>query len=158
MMKLKMSGGGNNQDLIEKVHSSFEEKERILEDLKLRLQKSQDLAASIDAKNQEIKLAMADKPLNEIEQSFAREQMRSIDLDEKEERLTMRRKSKFQCESCNITTVGFEQYKKHLAGKRHKTHQKLHCETCNVEIIGGEQYNKHLEGKKHKKKCVSVNV
>ena len=153
-----MSGGGNNQDLIEKAHSSFKEKERILEDLKLRLQKSQDLAASMDAKNQEIKLAMADKPLNEIEQSFARKQMRSIDLDEKEERLTMRRKSKFQCESCNITTVGFEQYKKHLAGKRHKTHQKLHCETCNVEIIGGEQYNKHLEGKKHKKKCVSVNV
>ena len=76
MMKLKMSGGGNNQDLIEKVHSSFEEKERILEDLKLRLQKSQDLAASIDAKNQEIKLAMADKPLNEIEKSPAKEQMR----------------------------------------------------------------------------------
>jgi len=92
MMKLKMSGGGNNQDLIEKVHSSFEEKERILEDLKLRLQKSQDLAASIDAKNQEIKLAMADKPLNEIEQSLAREQMRSMDLDEKEERLTMRQR------------------------------------------------------------------
>merc|ERR1711953_1092631 len=92
MMKLKMSGGGNNQDLIEKVHSSFEEKERILEDLKLRLQKSQDLAASMDAKNQEIKLAMADKPLNEIEQSLAREQMRSMDLDEKEERLTMRQR------------------------------------------------------------------
>ena len=92
MMKLKMSGGGNNQDLIEKVHSSFEEKEKILEDLKLRLQKSQDLAASIDAKNQEIKLAMADKPLNEIEQSLAREQMRSMDLDEKEERLTMRQR------------------------------------------------------------------
>ena len=92
MMKLKMSGGGNNQDLIEKVHSSFEEKEKILEDLKLRLQKSQDFAASIDAKNQEIKLAMADKPLNEIEQSLAREQMRSMDLDEKEERLTMRQR------------------------------------------------------------------
>ena len=92
MMKLKMSGGGNNQDLIEKAHSSFKEKERILEDLKLRLQKSQDLAASIDAKNQEIKLAMADKPLNEIEQSLAREQMRSMDLDEKEERLTMRQR------------------------------------------------------------------
>merc|ERR1719242_1059232 len=92
MMKLKMSGGGNNQDLIEKVHSSFEEKERILEDLKLRLQKSQDLAASMDAKNQEIELAMADKPLNEIEQSLAREQMRSMDLDEKEERLTMRQR------------------------------------------------------------------
>jgi len=50
------------------------------------------LAASIDAKNQEIKLAMADKPLNEIEQSLAREQMRSMDLDEKEERLTMRQR------------------------------------------------------------------
>ena len=34
------------------------------------------LAASIDAKNQEIKLAMADKPLNEIEKSPAKEQMR----------------------------------------------------------------------------------
>ena len=50
------------------------------------------LAASIDAKNQEIKLAMADKSLNEIEQSLAREQMRSMDLDEKEERLTMRQR------------------------------------------------------------------
>ena len=92
MMKLKMSGGGNNQDLIEKVHSSFEEKERILEDLKLRLQKSQDLAASMDAKNQEIELAMADKPLNEIEQSLAREQMRSMDLDKKEKRLAKSKK------------------------------------------------------------------
>ena len=34
------------------------------------------LAASIDAKNQEIKLAMADRPLNEIEKSPAKEQMR----------------------------------------------------------------------------------
>merc|ERR1711997_835528 len=37
MMKLKMSGEGN-QELTEKVHSSFEEKEKILEDLKLILQ------------------------------------------------------------------------------------------------------------------------
>ena len=50
------------------------------EDLKLRLLKFQDLAASID------KLAMADIPLNEIEQSLAKEQMGSMDLDEKEER------------------------------------------------------------------------
>ena len=34
------------------------------------------LAASIDAKNQEIKLAMPDEPLNEIEKSPAKEQMR----------------------------------------------------------------------------------
>ena len=50
------------------------------EDLKLRLLKFQDLAASID------KLALADIPLNEIEQSLAKEQMGSMDLDEKEER------------------------------------------------------------------------
>ena len=153
MMKLKMSGGGNNQDLIEKVHSSIKEKERILENLKLRLQKSQDLAASIDAKNQEIKLAMADKPLSEIEQSLAREQMRSVDLDEKEERLTMRqRKSKFQCELCNVKIVGIVQYNIHLAGKKHQKNYKLHCELCNVDIIGEDQYNIHIKGKKHKKK------
>ena len=48
--------------------------------LKLRLLKFQNLAASID------KLALADIPLNEIEQSLAKEQMGSMDLDEKEER------------------------------------------------------------------------
>ena len=164
MMKLKMSGGGNNQDLIEKVHSSFEEKERILEDLKLRLQKSQDLAASIDAKNQEIKLAMADKSLNEIEQSLAREQMRSMDLDKKEKRLAKSKKKienqrKFKCELCDIEIVGEKQYNIHLASKKHqKTHKKFKCESCNVEIIGQEQYNRHIKGKTHKKKCVSVNV
>ena len=47
------------QELIEKVHSSFEEKEKILEDLKLRLQKSRDMVASVlyhvsvEAKNRE---------------------------------------------------------------------------------------------------------
>ena len=164
MMKLKMSGGGNNQDLIEKAHSSFKEKERILEDLKLRLQKSQDLAASIDAKNQEIKLAMADKPLNEIEQSLAREQMRSMDLDKKEKRLAKSKKKienqrKFKCELCDIEIVGEKQYNIHLASKKHqKTHKKFKCESCNVEIIGEEQYNRHIKGKTHKKKCVSVNV
>ena len=164
MMKLKMSGGGNNQDLIEKVHSSFEEKERILEDLKLRLQKSQDLAASMDAKNQEIKLAMADKPLNEIEQSLAREQMRSMDLDKKEKRLAKSKKKienqrKFQCELCDVEIVGKEQYNIHLASKKHqKTHKKFKCESCNVEIVGEEQYNRHIKGKTHKKKCVSVNL
>ena len=91
MMKLKMSGGGN-QELIEKVHSSFEEKEKILEDLKLRLQKSRDMAASVEAKNRKIEIAMADKPMNEIEQSLVREQTRSMDLDEKEERLVLRQR------------------------------------------------------------------
>ena len=91
MMKLKMSGGGN-QELIEKVHSSFEEKEKILEDLKLRLQKSRDVVASLEAKNREIEVAMADKPMNEIEQSIEREQTRSMDLDEKEERLVLRQR------------------------------------------------------------------
>jgi len=79
MMKLKMSG---------------EEKEERLT-MRQRMAMPPDngrLAASIDAKNQEIKLAMADKPLNEIEQSLAREQMRSMDLDEKEERLAMRQR------------------------------------------------------------------
>ena len=91
MMKLKMSGEGNHE-LIEKVHSSFEEKEKILEELKLRLKKSQDLAISMEAKNQGIEFAMADRSLNEIEQSLAREQMRSMDLDEKDERLAIRQR------------------------------------------------------------------
>merc|ERR1712062_74904 len=91
MMKLKMSGEGN-QELIEKVHSSFEEKEKILEDLKLRLQKSRDVVASVEAKNREIEIAMADRPMNEIEQSLEREQTRSMDLDEKEERLVLRQR------------------------------------------------------------------
>ena len=91
MMKLKMSGG-ENQDIFEKVHSSFEEKEKILEELKLRLKKSQDLAISLEAKNQGIKSAMADRSLNDIEQSLAREQMRSMDLDEKDERLAIRQR------------------------------------------------------------------
>merc|ERR1711981_94543 len=63
MMKLKMSG---------------EEKEERLT-MRQRMAMPPDngrLAASIDAKNQEIKLAMADKPLNEIEKSPAKEQMR----------------------------------------------------------------------------------
>jgi len=79
MMKLKMSG---------------EEKEERLTMRQCMAMPPDNgrLAASIDAKNQEIKLAMADKPLNEIEQSLAREQMRSMDLDEKEERLTMRQR------------------------------------------------------------------
>ena len=80
------------QELIEKVHSSFEEKEKILEDLKLKLQKSRDVVASLEAKNREIEVAMADKPMNEIEQSLEREQTRSMDLDEKEERLVLRQR------------------------------------------------------------------
>merc|ERR1719479_373876 len=91
MMKLKMSGG-EYQDIFEKVHSSFEEKEKILKELKLRLKKSQDLAISMEAKNQGIKSAMADRSLNDIEQSLAREQMRSMDLDEKDERLAIRQR------------------------------------------------------------------
>merc|ERR1712141_183857 len=91
MMKLKMSGG-ENQDIFEKVHSSFEEKEKILEELKLRLKKSQDLAVSMEAKYREIEFAMADKSLNEIEQSLAREQIRSMDLDEKDERFAIRQR------------------------------------------------------------------
>ena len=92
MMKLKMSGVNGNQDIFEKVHSSFEEKEKILEELKLRLKKSQAMAVSMEAKNREIEFAMADKSLNEIEQSLAREQMRSMDLDEKDERLAIRQR------------------------------------------------------------------
>ena len=87
-----MSGVNGNQDIFEKVHSSFEEKEKILEELKLRLKKSQAMAVSMEAKNREIEFAMADKSLNEIEQSLVREQMRSMDLDEKDERLAIRQR------------------------------------------------------------------
>merc|ERR1712076_80806 len=53
--------------ILEELKCSMDLDEK--EDLKLRLLKFQDLAASID------KLAMADIPLNEIEQSLAKEQM-----------------------------------------------------------------------------------
>ena len=59
----------------------------------IETQKSQGLATFMEAKNQEIEFTMADKLLNEIrrlKQNLTKEQMQSMNMVEKEERLTIR--------------------------------------------------------------------
>ncbi|CAI9570568.1 unnamed protein product [Staurois parvus] len=69
------------------------------------------------------------------------------------------------CDICKISCAGYQTYKEHLEGQKHKkkelsvtaqipmrgAHTQLHCQLCDISCTGPDAYAAHIKGAKHQK-------
>ncbi|KAM5192093.1 zinc finger RNA-binding protein 2 isoform 2-T2 [Mantella aurantiaca] len=69
------------------------------------------------------------------------------------------------CDICRISCAGYQTYKEHLEGQKHKkkelavttqvpvrgVHTQLHCQLCDISCTGPDAYTAHIKGAKHQK-------
>ena len=89
-LTLKLNQVSGDTDAGEKMKDDFEAKEAKVEELKKKLQEAKEKSIAIRNRNDTSEAPMKEKPTKNLENEISRAQVISLDLDEREERLTMR--------------------------------------------------------------------
>ena len=88
--KLNEITNEGDTDAGEKMKDDFEAKEAKIEELKKKLMAAKEESMTIQNHNASDEAPMKEKPSKDLENEISKAQVTSLDLDEREERLTMR--------------------------------------------------------------------
>ena len=88
--KLNEITNEGDTDAGEKMKDDFEAKEAKIEELKKKLMAAKEDSMAIQNRNDTSEAPMKEKPSKDLENEISKAQVTSLDLDEREERLTMR--------------------------------------------------------------------